>query len=58
MSKEESEFDLEDRLIDFAVHIIRTSESLQKSEENFMIRCSLFDILRFKNIWDSKELQI
>ena len=32
MTKEKSEFDLEDRLIDFAVRIIRTSESLPKSK--------------------------
>ena len=32
MSKENSEFDLEDRLIDFAVRIIRTTESLPKSK--------------------------
>ena len=31
-TKEKSEFDLEDRLIDFAVRIIRTSESLPKSK--------------------------
>ena len=32
MTKGKSEFDLEDRLIDFAVRIIRTSESLPKSK--------------------------
>ncbi len=32
MSKGNSEFDLEDRLIDFAVRVIRTSESLPKSK--------------------------
>ena len=32
MSKEGTSFDLEDRLIDFAVRIIRTSESLPKSK--------------------------
>ena len=32
MSKGKSEFDLEDRLIDFAVRTIRTSESLPKSK--------------------------
>ena len=32
MSKELSQFDLEDRLIDFAVRIIRTAESLPKSK--------------------------
>ncbi len=32
MTKGTSEFDLEDRLIDFAVRIIRTSESLPKSK--------------------------
>ena len=32
MSKENSEFDLEDRLIDFAVRIIRTTEALPKTK--------------------------
>ncbi len=32
MSKENTEFDLENRLIDFAVRIIRISESLPKSK--------------------------
>ena len=32
MSKEKKDFDLEDRLIDFAVHIIRTAESLPKTK--------------------------
>ena len=32
MTKGKSEFDLEDRLIDFAVRIIRTAESLPKSK--------------------------
>ena len=32
MSKESSEFDLEDRLIDFAVRIIRTTEVLPKTK--------------------------
>jgi len=32
MSKENSGFDLEDRLIDFAVRIIRTTESLPKTK--------------------------
>jgi four helix bundle protein len=32
MSKENSGFDLEDRLIDFAVRIIRTAESLPKNK--------------------------
>jgi hypothetical protein len=32
MTKGKSEFDLEDRLIDFSVRIIRTSESLPKSK--------------------------
>ena len=32
MSKELSQFDLEERLIDFAVRIIRTAESLPKSK--------------------------
>ena len=31
MSKESREFDLEERLIDFAVRVIRTAESLPKS---------------------------
>ncbi len=31
MSKDKKDFDLEDRLIDFAVRIIKTSESLPKS---------------------------
>ena len=32
MSKENSQFDLEDRLIDFAVRVIRTAESLPKTK--------------------------
>ncbi|MBA3003997.1 MAG: four helix bundle protein [Desulfurivibrio sp.] len=32
MSKENREFDIEERLIDFAVRIIRTAESLPKSK--------------------------
>lgn len=46
MSKELGQFDLEERLIDFAVRIIRIAESLPKSEqkENFVIRYFLFDI--------------
>ena len=32
MSKEKRDFDLEDRLIDFAVRIIRTAESLPKTK--------------------------
>ena len=32
MTKWNSEFDLEDRLIDFAVRIIRTSEALPKTK--------------------------
>ena len=32
MSKELNQFDLEERLLDFAVHIIRTAESLPKSK--------------------------
>ena len=32
MSKEKREFDLEERLIDFAVRIIRTTDSLPKSK--------------------------
>ncbi len=32
MSKERKEFDLEERLIDFAVRIIRTAESLPKTK--------------------------
>jgi len=32
MSKEKREFDIEERLIDFAVRIIRTAESLPKSK--------------------------
>jgi four helix bundle protein len=32
MSKEKREFDLEERLIDFAVRIIRTADSLPKSK--------------------------
>ncbi len=43
MSKDNRTFDLEERLIDFAVRIIRTVESLPK-KENFIIRNSLFDI--------------
>jgi len=52
MSKGKKEFDIEDRLFDFAVRIIRTAETLPKTEignhspkgQNFMIRNSLFDI--------------
>ena len=58
MSKDKRIFDLEERLIDFAVRIIRTAESLPKTragnhiagqlircgEENLIIRNSLFDI--------------
>lgn len=58
MSKDNKIFDLEERLINFAVGIIRTSESLPKTragnhiagqliccgEENLIIRNSLFDI--------------
>ncbi|MBW2125944.1 MAG: four helix bundle protein [Deltaproteobacteria bacterium] len=32
MSKENKQFDLEDRLIDFAVRVIRTAESLPKTK--------------------------
>ncbi|OGQ96323.1 MAG: hypothetical protein A2521_10830 [Deltaproteobacteria bacterium RIFOXYD12_FULL_57_12] len=52
MSKRNREFDLEGRLIDFTVRIIRTAETLPKTKignhgpkgQNFMIRNSLFDI--------------
>jgi hypothetical protein len=54
MSKESRDFDLEERLIDFAVRVIRIAESLPKSrvgnhiagqlKENFIIRNSLFVI--------------
>ncbi len=46
MSKEGTIFDLEDRLIDFAVGIIRVAESLPRIEKqkNFIIRNFLFDI--------------
>jgi len=40
MSKDKRIFDLEERLIDFAVRIIRTKGEY----ENFIIRNSLFDI--------------
>jgi hypothetical protein len=43
MSKESRIFDLEDRFIDFAIHIIRTAEASPKIK-NFMIRNFLFDI--------------
>ena len=44
MSKEEKVFDLEDRLIDFAVRVIRTAESLPKTRSGKhisgqLIRC-------------------
>ena len=56
MSKEAGQFDPEGRLIDFALRIIRTAESLPKSKvgnyiagqlflnKNFVIRHFLFDI--------------
>ena len=48
MSKERKEFDLEERLIYFAVHVIRRAESLPKSNKKktsqFDIPCSIFDI--------------
>jgi hypothetical protein len=46
MSKDKKTFDLQERLIDFAVRIIRIAESLPKTKEKktFMIRNSLFDI--------------
>jgi len=51
MSKGKKEFDIEERLFDFAVCIIRTAETLPKTKignrspkKNFMIRNSLFDI--------------
>jgi len=52
MSKGNREFDLEERLIDLAVRIILTVETLAKTKignhgpkkQNFMIRNSLFDI--------------
>jgi len=46
MTKENKEFNLEDRLIDFAVRIIKVAESLPKTKEkkDFVIRSSLFDI--------------
>ncbi|OGQ94839.1 MAG: hypothetical protein A2521_11220 [Deltaproteobacteria bacterium RIFOXYD12_FULL_57_12] len=49
MSKENSTFDIEERLIDFAVRITRTAETLLKTKtgnhspkkQNFIIRNSL-----------------
>ena len=40
MSKEHRAFDLEDRVIEFVVRIIRLAEK----EKNFRVRHSLFDI--------------
>ncbi len=40
MTKENEEFNLEDRLIDFAVRIIHMAESLPKTKEKFVIRDS------------------
>ena len=37
MSKERKTFDLEQRLIDFAVRIIRTAESLPKTREDMAV---------------------
>jgi len=55
--KEDKSYDLEERLIDFAVRVIRMAESLPKTNDcnssqseaipPFDIRYSLFDILRF-----------
>ena len=42
MSKENVQFDLEERLIDFAVLIIRTAESLPKSKVGNHIASQLF----------------
>ena len=42
MSKEKRDFDLEDRLIDFAVRIIRTAESLPKTKVGIILLASLF----------------
>ncbi len=46
MSKETRTFDLEEPLMDSAVRIIHTAQSLPKTkgQENLMIRNSLFDI--------------
>ena len=49
MSKGTREYDLEDRLIDFTIRIIRTAEALPKTKENenfitSAVRNSLFDI--------------
>jgi hypothetical protein len=47
MSKEGNTFDLEDRLIDFAVRILRIAESLPETRNrtsSFEIPCATFDI--------------
>jgi len=43
MTKGHREFDIEERLIDFAVRIISNRRD-RPGEKNFMIRNSLFDI--------------
>jgi hypothetical protein len=50
MSKDNKTFDIEDRLIDFAVRIIQVAESLPKTKagnhktSQLVIPCSIFDI--------------
>ena len=53
MSKEPNHFDLEERLIDFAVLIIRTTESLPKSKVEIHIDSQLIPsgILPASKLW-------
>jgi len=44
MSKEEKEYDLEGRLIDFAVRIIDLGRSLPKTKVGRRTNCSLWNI--------------
>jgi len=56
MSKENREFDIEARLIDFAVHIIRNAETVTKTQKiaptvrnklhdsKFLVRYSIFSL--------------
>ncbi len=58
MSKDNKTFDLEDRLIDFAVSIIQVAESLPKTKVGnhklhnwkFLVRYSIFILLRLFNL--------